>query len=89
MEKILAKRRSAALEVAREALASPTWHGLIPFVRQPERVVPLVKEYYSTHAWKPVQLGEVVESKFHNLLGGEFLAIHARDQDTGEEVLIG
>ena len=49
-------RFQASFEVAQRALASPTWEALVPQVRQPQRVAPLMRAYYSDTPYEAIKL---------------------------------
>ncbi len=54
----LQSRFDKSFAAAKEALASPSWEALIPLVRDPKRVAPLMRSYYSEVKYEPVELVE-------------------------------
>ncbi len=82
-------KANAATLIARHALSSPDWRGVIPFVRHPHRVTPLMEDYYARFNWEPMQIEKTSTGQFHKLLGHEFLAFEATDTLSGKDVLIG
>lgn len=76
------------LAIARKALASPDWRDMLPHVRHPDRVRPLMEEYYDRHTWAPIHFTSSGASKFEELLGHRFLAVQTVD-DSGRTLTIG
>ena len=49
-------RFGRSFAAAQQALASPSWETLAPLVRDPERVAPLMRSYYSEVGYEPIEL---------------------------------
>ncbi|MFV1994788.1 MAG: hypothetical protein ACC661_05075 [Verrucomicrobiales bacterium] len=81
-------RTQEAVATARSTLEMEDWRALLPWVRDPHRVAPLMADYYRERTWNPIHFRTPGNFEYHDLSGRRFLSFDALDS-SNQRIVIG
>ncbi|CAN5251220.1 hypothetical protein BH23VER1_BH23VER1_28840 [soil metagenome] len=67
--------RNQALPLVHELLAAPSWEALVPHIRDRDRVLPIMEEYYASQPWVPTRVRSLIGTQRKMIDGLQFFEV--------------